>query len=96
MTPLLTSLLNRGASWGGERWGRAPPPAIHTLSKEMSLNKGATHFTLGPRPCIITSLQIYLRPLSKLPSCAPAIEGDILTWNFNELKTFTMGSVLHF
>ena len=25
---------------------RAPPPAFHTLAKDISLNRGATHFTL--------------------------------------------------
>ena len=43
---------------------------------DMSLNRGTTHFTLGLRPYIISSLLllIYLRPplLSKLPSSAPA------------------------
>ena len=57
---------------GGGRWGRVPPPVFHILVKDMSKNRGATHFTLGLRPCIISSfpLQIYLGPLSKLPSCA--------------------------
>ena len=36
---------------GGE--GGAPPPVFHTLAKDMSKNRGATHFTLGLRPCII-------------------------------------------
>ena len=37
---------------------------ISYLAKDMSLNRGATHFTIGPRPCIISSfvLQIYLCP----------------------------------
>ena len=26
-------------------WGGAPHPACHTLAKDMSLNRGATHFT---------------------------------------------------
>ena len=43
---------------------RAPPPAFHILAKDIFLNRGATHFTLGLRPCIISSflLQIYLLP----------------------------------
>ena len=46
-------------------WGRAPPPAFHTLAEDTPLNRGATHFTLGLRPCTISSflLQIYLPPL---------------------------------
>ena len=36
----------RGAQLGWGRWGRAPPPAFKTLAKDMSLNNGATHFTL--------------------------------------------------
>ena len=36
--------------------GRAPPPAFHTLAKNMSLNRGPTHFTLELRPCIISFL----------------------------------------
>ena len=39
----------RGVNEGG-RLGRAPRPAFYTLAKDMSLNRGATHFTLGPRP----------------------------------------------
>ena len=30
--------------------GAPPPSAFYTLAKRMSLNKGATHFTLGLRP----------------------------------------------
>ena len=61
--------LGRGATW-------APPPAFHTLVQDMSLNRGATHSTLELRSRIISSflLLIYLRPLWKLPSCAPAVE----------------------
>ena len=44
--------------WGGGRW-RPPPPAFQTLAKDMSLNRGATHFTLGLRPCFI-SFFIYI------------------------------------
>ena len=48
---------------GEGRYGRAPPPAFHTLTKDMSLNRGAEHFTLCLRPCIIPFflLQMYLR-----------------------------------
>ena len=28
----------------GQNWGGAPPPAFHALVKDMSLNRGATHF----------------------------------------------------
>ena len=57
----------------GAQLGGAPPSAFHTLAKYMSPNKGATHFTLGLRPCFISSflLQIYLHPLLKIPSCFP-------------------------
>ena len=40
----------RGATGGG-----APPTAFHTLAKDMSLNRGATHFTLWLRTCFISS-----------------------------------------
>ena len=44
--------------------GRAPPPEFHTLANAMFLNRGATHFSLGLTPCIISPflLQIYLPP----------------------------------
>ena len=53
--------------------GGAPPGAFHTLAKDMSINRGATHFTLDVRPCIIPSflLQIYLRPLLKIAHLRP-------------------------
>ena len=31
-------------NWGGGAGGRAHPPTFHTLAKNMSLNRGATHF----------------------------------------------------
>ena len=56
-----------GAQLGGGGEGCATP-AIHTLAKDMPRNRGATHFTLGLRPCIIPSflLHIYLRPPLKI------------------------------
>ena len=36
-----------------------PPPALHTVAKDMSLNRDATHFTLGKKPCI-PKLYVYL------------------------------------
>ena len=66
------SIIQGRNCWG--RWGRAPPqPAFHTLAKDMSLNRGATHFTLGLRPCIISSfiLHIYLRPNVKITQLRP-------------------------
>ena len=61
---------------GAQLGGGVPPPAFPTLAKDMSLNRGAIHFTLRLRPCIILSflLQIYMRPLSKKPDCAPVID----------------------
>ena len=57
---------------GGARGARS---LLHfTKAKGMSLNRGATHFTLGLRPCIISHPSYYkytCAPLSKLPSCAP-------------------------
>ena len=44
-----------GTQLGGGRMGRAPPPAIYTLAKDMYLIRGATHFTFGLRKCIISS-----------------------------------------
>ena len=46
----ISSTLYTGAQLGWGRWGRAPPPAFHTLAKGMSLNRGLTHFTFGLRP----------------------------------------------
>ena len=46
-------LFASGVQLGGRgRWGRAPPPAFHTLAKDISLN---TQFTSGLWPCIISS-----------------------------------------
>ena len=58
-----------GATGGGRgACGRAPPPAFHTLAKDMPVNRGGTHFSLGLRPCIISSLllQIYLSKITQL------------------------------
>ena len=58
-----------GGVSGRGRWGRAPPPpAFQTLAKDISLDRGATHFTLGLSPCIISSFlyHIYLRPPLKI------------------------------
>ena len=43
-------------------------PAFHTLARNMSLNWGGTHFQLELRPCIISSvlLWMYLRPPLKI------------------------------
>ena len=59
-----------------------PPPAIQTLAKDMSLNRGATRFKLGLRPCNYLNLhaknipappfQIY--PVAPLP---PTITSNI-------------------
>ena len=38
------------------RNGGGAPPAFHILANDMSLNRGATHFTPGLRPCIISIL----------------------------------------
>ena len=43
-----------GAQRGGDGSAR-PPPAFHTVAKEMSKNRGATHLTLRLRPCISSS-----------------------------------------
>ena len=56
-------LPSRSATWGGAS-------CISHLAK--SLNKCAIHFSLGPRPCIISSflLQLYLRPkITQLRPC---------------------------
>ena len=56
----------RGVNERG-RLGRAPRPAFYTLAKNMSLNGGATHFTLGLRSCIIS------HPFLKMKyTCAPS------------------------
>ena len=39
--------------WRRGTTGGAPPPAFHAFAK--NINKGATHYTLGIRPCIISS-----------------------------------------
>ena len=58
---------------GGAGGARSFLAEFQTLAKDMSIDRGATHFTLGLRPCIISSfpLQICLRPPLKLSSCAP-------------------------
>ena len=59
----------RGATgWEGRR-----SLEFHTLAKDMSLIRGATHFTLGLRLCIIYSslLEIYLRPPLKITQLRP-------------------------
>ena len=58
---------------GRNRGGGRTPPAFHTLAKDMSLNRGETHFTLRLRPFIILpSYYKYIyAPLSKSPSCVP-------------------------
>ena len=45
-------VLNRGATRGGAEGG---VPLLHFTLKDMSLNRGATHFTLEIRSCIISS-----------------------------------------
>ena len=60
-----------GTQLGGRRMGRAPPPAIHTLAKDMSLIRGATHFTFGLRPSFL--LKIYLRPPLKITQLRPCL-----------------------
>ena len=42
----VSEMRSRGGTGGG-RWGRAPPPAFHTLPKDMYKNRGETHFSLG-------------------------------------------------
>ena len=73
-TPQKQSLL-----LGGATGGRAPPPAFHTLAKDISLNGGATHFTLRLKPCISSSFLIINIPTT--PSLnypvAPRINGPI-------------------
>ena len=50
-------------------FGRVPPPAFYTLAMDMSLNRGAKHFTLVlSHPSYIN---ITAPPLSKFTSYAP-------------------------
>ena len=60
----------RGVTGGG---ALGASPACHTLAKDMSLNRGTTHSTLGLRSCIIhpSYCKNTSAPLSKLPSCVP-------------------------
>ena len=37
---------------GGGALGALAPPAFHTLAEDITRNGGATHFTLGLRPCL--------------------------------------------
>ena len=70
----------QGTTGGGGGLRARAPPAFHTLAKDMSLNRGATHFTH------VLSHPIYYKytcaPLSKLLSCAPSgtISMTILAW----------------
>ena len=50
------------------RKGHAPPPAYNTFAKDMSLNRGATHFALGLRV-------VYLiRPIINIPAPRPPLK----------------------
>ena len=71
-------MMHAGAQLRG-RCRRAPPPAFHTLARDMSLNRGATHFTLGLSPSIISSflLQVYLRPSRYFPVAPLILMADI-------------------
>ena len=64
----MTNLKNRDATGGGAQGVRAPP-AFHTLTKNMFLNRGGTHFTPGLRLCIISSsyYKYTCAPLSNYP-----------------------------
>ena len=46
-------VVQRGATGGGAH-------VFHTLAKDKSLNRGATHFQLGLRSCIISSFLLYI------------------------------------
>ena len=63
----------------GRGGGAHAPPAFHTLAKGISLNGGATHFTLRLKPCISSSFLIINIPTT--PSLnypvAPLINGPI-------------------
>ena len=64
LKPISSIALATGPQLEGWRWGRALPPAFRTfVAKDMSLNRGTSHFTLELRSCIISSFlfQIYLR-----------------------------------
>ena len=60
-------------SVAGAQGARAPSCISYFGSGHMSLNRGAIHFTLGLRPCIISSflIQIYLRPPLKISQLRP-------------------------
>ena len=45
----------KGRNWGGGGGQGAPPSVFYTLVKDMSLYRGAAHFTIGLMPCIILS-----------------------------------------
>ena len=51
-------------------WGGGAPPAFYTLTKDMSLNRGATHYLVLP------ILNIPAVSHLKLPSCAPEYFDD--------------------
>ena len=57
----------------GAQLGWGAPPAFHTLAKEMSLNRGVRHFTLGHILCHPFYYKYTCAPLSKLTSCAPDV-----------------------
>ena len=75
--------IGRGATRGA--LGARDPPAFHTLAKDMSLNRDATHFTLGLGH--VLSYHSYYKytcaPLWKCPSCAPLHRnhGPLVTFN---------------
>ena len=68
-----TSFFMPGAQLGVGCWELATPSCISYFCQEHVSNRGAIHFTLGLRPCIISSflLQIYLRPPLKFTQLRP-------------------------
>ena len=56
---LIIHVCFQGRNWEGGRWGRVSSPEFHTLAKDISLNRGATHFILG---------HVLSHPITNIPA----------------------------
>ena len=63
--------LRRYAKYLSQLGGGRAPYCISRFGQGHVYNRGATHFTLERRPCIISYYKYACAPLSKLSNCAP-------------------------
>ena len=84
-------ILDQGRNWGGALGVHAPFFTSHFF-REMFINRGATHLTLGL--WLLLSQPFYQKytcaPLTKLPSCAPVLNESVrktMTVNFLKVSS---------